>query len=67
MKNSNIDETVSERVLVVGNDGLVVSKSKYAVKNTFIEKCTDAFLIYVSVRIYICSCRQISRHAEIHA
>lgn len=49
LKNSNIEDTVSERVLVVGNDGQMVSKSRSAVKITSIEKWTDAFLIYVSV------------------
>uniref|UniRef100_A0A8W8IEJ3 Uncharacterized protein n=1 Tax=Magallana gigas TaxID=29159 RepID=A0A8W8IEJ3_MAGGI len=49
LKNSNIEDTVSERVLVVGNDGQMVSSSRTAIKSTSIEKWTDAFLIYVSV------------------
>lgn len=49
LKNSNIEDTVSERVLVVGNDGQMASISRSLVKITSIEKWTDAFLIFVSV------------------
>lgn len=49
LKNSNIEDTVSERVLVVGNDGQMASISRSLVKITSTEKWTDAFLIFVSV------------------
>lgn len=49
LKNSNIEDTVSERVFVVENDVQMVRKSRSAVKITSIEKWTDAYLIYVIV------------------
>lgn len=49
LKNSNIEDSASERIFLIGNDGQMQSKLKNTLKITSIEKWTDAFLIYLSV------------------
>lgn len=54
LKNSNTDDSASDRVFVLGNDGQLCSRSRSSIKIVTIEKWTDAFLILCEY-IYCCA------------